>query len=71
MWVLLFLMAFGKGGMDRPVTGSFTTRQQRDTKAGQDSSTSPAASPPVRPGKRAAAPTSLIDGDDEAVDELV
>ena len=64
-------MAFGKGGVNRPVTGSFNTRQQQDTKASHGSSTSPVASPPVQPGKCAAAPTSLVDGDDEALDNLV
>ena len=57
--------------MNRPGTGSFNTRHQRDTKARQGSSTSPTASPPVRPGKRAAAPTSLVNGYDEEVDKLV
>ena len=71
MWFLLFLMAFDKSGVNRPSTGSFNTRQQRDTKARQGSSTSPASSLPVRPGKCAATPTSLVNGDDEAVDDLV
>ena len=68
MWILIFLTAFYKGGVNRPRTGSFNNHQQRDTKARQGSSTSPVASSPVRPGKRAATPTSLFVGDDEAVD---
>ena len=71
MWILLFLMAFGKVSVNRPGTGSFSTRQKRDTKARQVSRTSPAASPLVRPGKRAAALNSLFDEDDKAMYKLV
>ena len=71
MWVLIFLMAFRKSGVNRPITVSFNTHQQRDTKARQGYSTSPADRPPVRPGNCAAAPTSLVDGEDEAMDDLV
>ena len=71
MWILLFLVALIKGGTNRPGTGSFNTLQQLETKARQGSNTSPAAIPPVRPGKSAVSPTSLVDGDDEAVDKLV
>ena len=71
MCILLFLMAFDKGDVNRPGTGSFNTRNQWDTKARQGSSPSHTASPTVRPGKRAAAPTSLFYGDNKAMDELV
>ena len=71
MWILLLLTAFGKGDVNRTGNVSFNNRQQRDTKARQGSSTSPAARPPVRPGKCAAAPTSLVDGDNKALEELV
>ena len=71
MWILIFLMDFGKVGVNRPGNGSFKNHQQQDTKARQGSSTSPATIPPVRPGKCASAPTSLVNGDDKAVDELV
>ena len=64
-------MAFRKGGVNRPGTGSFNILQQQDTKSRQGSSTSPAASPPVQPRKHVAAPTSLVDGNNEAVDNLV
>ena len=70
MCILLFLMAFGKGDVNRPGTGSFDTRQQRDTKARNGFSASPAASLSVRLGKRAASPTILLYGDVEDVDKL-
>ena len=71
MCTLLFLVDFGKGGVNRPGNGSFNTRQQWDTQARQGSSTSPAASPSVRPGKCTIAPTRLIDVDNKAMDNLV
>ena len=71
MWILLFLVDFVKGGVNRPGTGSFNTRQQRDTKARQGYRTSPTTIPPVQPGNRAAAPTSLINGDNKSVDNMV
>ena len=71
MWILILLMEFSKGDVNRPSTGSFNTRNQRDTKSRKRSRTTPTASPPVRPGKRAAAPTSLFYGDNKAMDELV
>ena len=64
-------MDFVKGGVNIPSTGSFNTRHQWDNRARQGSSTIPAAIPPVRPGKRTAAPTSLVYGNNEAVYELV
>ena len=70
MWILLFLTAFGKGGVNIPGTGSFNNCQKQDTKSRQGYSTSPAAILPVQTGKHAAAPTSLVDGENESVDEI-
>ena len=64
-------MAFDKGDVNRPITVSFNTCQKRDTKSSQGSSTSPVTSLSVRHGKRAETPTRLVDGENEAVDDLV
>ena len=64
-------MAFGKGGVNRPITVSFNTCQKRDTKSSQGSSTSPVTSLSVRHEKCTEALTRLVDRDNEAVDDLV